>query len=68
MDLGLAGAEQRLFGLQLDSGQIANARNILHLRIDYLTQLNTPAMLIASANIGLISNSGRMIHSKHAVG
>ena len=53
--LGLAGAEERLFGLQLDSGQISNTRNILHLRIDYLTQLNTPAMLVASADVGLLS-------------
>jgi len=53
--LGLAGAEERLFGLQLDSGQISNTRNLLHLRIDYLTQLNTPAMLVASADVGLLS-------------
>lgn len=53
--LGLAGAEERLFSLQLDSGQITNIRNILRLRIDYLSQLNTPAMLIASADVGLLS-------------
>lgn len=53
--LGLAGAEERLFSLQLDSGQISNVRNILKLRIDYLSQLNTPAMLVASADVSLLS-------------
>lgn len=53
--LGLAGAEERLFNLQLDIGQLAVARRTVQLRVDYLTQLNTPAMLVASANVALIA-------------
>lgn len=53
--LGLAGAEQRLFDLQLDIGQISVARRTIQLRVDYLTQLNTPAMLVASANVSLLA-------------
>ena len=53
---GLAGAEQRLINLQLDQGRLAVQRQILQLRVDYLTNLNTQTMLLAGAAVGMLSS------------
>ena len=55
-ELGLAGAEQRLINLNLNAGQLSVQRQILQLRVDYLTQLNTQTMLLAGSGIYMLSS------------
>ena len=55
-ELGLAGAEQRLFNLNLNAGQLSVQRQIMQLRVDYLTQLNTQTMLLAGTSIYMLSS------------
>jgi len=54
--LGLAGAEKRLYELNMNQGEISVQRQVMQFRVDYLSDLNTQSMLMAGVAAGMISS------------
>mmetsp|Transcript_35526 Transcript_35526/g.113097 ORF Transcript_35526/g.113097 Transcript_35526/m.113097 type:complete len:290 (-) Transcript_35526:104-973(-) len=54
--LGLAGAEKRLYQLNLNQGEMSVQRQVMQFRVDYLSDLNTQSTLLAGVAAGMLGS------------
>lgn len=53
---GLANAEEQLYSIQLTSAEMQIQRQVMQFRVDFLSQLNTQAMLLAGSAVSMFSS------------
>lgn len=54
--LGLAGAEKRLYELNMNQGEMSVQRQVMQFRVDYLSDLNTQSMLLAGVAASMLGS------------
>jgi len=53
---GLAGAEKRLYELNMNQGEMSVQRQVMQFRVDYLSDLNTQSVLMAGVAAGMLGS------------